>query len=73
MEDFVQQAKDKGLPLNLTVDIYNDHDMEKCAYTSKWDGLHYHTLQIPRIRMLAHMIKCLDSDEDRHGEVVPTS
>lgn len=70
MAEFVKQAKQKGLPPNLTVEIFNDYSMERCAYTSKWDGLHYHALQIPRVRMLAHMVNCLDRVNGSHDEQV---
>ena len=44
---------------DMTIAIYNDHDMESCAYTPGDDGLHYKSLQMPRIQLLALMIQCL--------------
>ena len=61
LEDFVAKLDHKALSkeYNMTVAIYNDHDMETCAYTPADDGLHFKSLQLPRIRLLAHMINCL--------------
>lgn len=47
---------------NLTIAIYNDHDVESCNYTSIPDGRHYHPLNLVRIRLLANMIQCLWKD-----------
>ena len=42
---------------NLRIAVYNDHDMMTCQYAA--DGLHFHGLQLPRIRLFAHMVNCL--------------
>ncbi|CAB9515632.1 Cyclin-Dependent Kinase [Seminavis robusta] len=44
----------------LTIAIYNDHDMQSCQ--AETDGVHFLTLQWPRLRLLAHMVNCLWND-----------
>lgn len=51
-----QRRTDLG---GLKIALYNDHDMQTCQYTGRGDGRHYHVLQWPRIRLLAHMVQCL--------------
>ena len=43
----------------MKIELYNDHDLETCHYTRMGDGIHFHHLQLPRIRLLAHMVNCL--------------
>jgi hypothetical protein len=47
------------IPDNLTVAVFNDHDLESCLYTPQEDGRHYKELNAQRIRLLAHEINCL--------------
>lgn len=56
---FVANAKTNPLNANITIEIYNDHDLESCGYTQWNDGVHFQLLAFPRIRLLAHMIECL--------------
>lgn len=56
---FVKQAKANPLNTNITIEIYNDRDLESCSYTQWNDGVHFQLLAFPRIRLLAHMIQCL--------------
>lgn len=42
---------------SMKIALYNDHDLESCGQTL--DGLHYTSLQLPRIRLFAHMVNCL--------------
>ena len=65
LNDFVAKLDHNALSKehNMTVAIYNDHDMESCAYTPADDGIHFKSLQLPRIRLLAHTINCLWTNE----------
>ena len=45
--------------LNLTISIFNDHDVMSCGYTRVTDGRHYHPLNLLRIRLLANMVQAL--------------
>ena len=65
LESFVATAKINPLNANISIEIYNDHDLESCGYTQRSDGVHYQLLAFPRIRLLAHMIQCLWDDNDR--------
>lgn len=58
MRRFVEKAK-KLAPSGLTIDIYDDRSIQSCEYNPMGDGIHYPTLQLPRIRLLAHLINCL--------------
>ena len=42
----------------MIIDVYNDHDVESCAYTNDMDGRHYHPLNLLRIRLLANTLQC---------------
>ena len=71
MQAFVLQAQN-DLEANhhhnngssLQIEYFNDHDMmiEKCNYS---DGIHYHPLQLPRMRLLAHTIHCLRQQQQK--------
>lgn len=58
---------------NLTIAIYNDHDLQSCTYSAPEDGRHYHPLNLMRIRLLGNMIQCLyphdddANDKDHHN------
>ena len=55
-----QQQQQKQRPSNnMTIAIFNDHDLQSCAYSAPNDGRHYHPLNLMRIRLLANMIQCL--------------
>jgi len=57
---FVQQLQpEEG---NLTVQVFNDHDLESCEYTREGDGRHYHALDLTRLRYLANVIMCYLDD-----------
>jgi len=63
VERYIEAAKQRHP--NMTVAVYNDHDMESCAYKGgPTDGLHYPALQLPRVRLLAHMIQCVYPRDD---------
>ncbi|CAB9512746.1 Cyclin-Dependent Kinase [Seminavis robusta] len=62
LRKFVERAQTR-VPPGLTIAVCNDHDMESCPYTRVDDGSHYPKLQLPRIRMLAHMVHCLWADK----------
>lgn len=61
LQEFVHnyQAKNANTNSNMTVAIFNDHDIQSCTYATLNDGRHYHPLNLMRIRMLANMIQCL--------------
>jgi len=46
---------------NLTVAVYNDHDVESCSYTKEGDGRHYHNLNLLRLRSMANLIQGIES------------
>ena len=55
---FVQNMLDrKATTSNLTISIFNDHDVFTCSYTREADGRHYHPLNLLRIRLLANMVQ----------------
>lgn len=60
MEVFVKEnrvrMKEK---LGIEIGLYNDHDIERCAYTNTSDGRHYHSLNLVRIRLLGHLLWCM--------------
>ena len=58
-----QQQEQQSHPHDphLTVAIYNDHNIQSCDYTEKKDGLHFHSMNLARIRLLGNMIQCLYS------------
>jgi len=62
---FVDEVQERPgiLDSNITLAIYNDHDMESCPYTQWNDGYHHQLLAFPRIRLLSHMIHCLWKDD----------
>ena len=45
--------------LGIEIGLYNDHDIESCAYTNTSDGRHYHSLNLVRIRLLGHLLWCM--------------
>ncbi|CAB9497352.1 Cyclin-Dependent Kinase [Seminavis robusta] len=53
--DFVAKKGNEGK--NVTIAIFNDHDLQSCDYTAIGDGRHYHDLNLIRIRLLAIVIK----------------
>ena len=61
MKKFIAKAQQDPSNENLTIALYNDHDMERCEYTTENDGSHF-WLHYPRIRLLSHMIQCLWND-----------
>ena len=72
--EFVQKRQPKGtlqqvtttnrtnIKDAMTIAIFNDHDLQSCAYSEPNDGRHYHPLNLMRIRLLANMIQCLYKD-----------
>ena len=60
--EFVDKYNKQSHQSNMTVAIYNDHDVESCEFTDDEDGRHYHPLNLMRIRLLAHVIQCLYPD-----------
>ena len=51
---------------SMHVGIYNDHDIESCEYCGADDGLHYHRLNLMRIRLLANQLTCVYPDQKIH-------
>lgn len=49
----VQRRKNE---VNLTLEVFNDHDVESCLYTE--DGRHYPELGLMRVRLLGNTISC---------------
>ena len=49
---------------DMTIAIFNDHDIQSCAYSEPNDGRHYHPLNLMRIRLLANTIQCLYKDNN---------
>ncbi|CAB9522861.1 Cyclin-Dependent Kinase (Partial), partial [Seminavis robusta] len=60
-------------PPGLTVAIYNDYDLEDCRYTADNDGIHFHPLQLPRIRYMAHLIQCLYDPNNNNNNTSSTA
>jgi len=64
LEQFVKNYQQQYPDSRVKVAIYNDHDMESCAYRPSEDRLHFKALQMPRIRLLAIAIHCLLGESD---------
>jgi len=58
INDFVKNLEPME---NLTVAVYNDHDVESCSYTKEGDGRHYHNLNLLRLRSMANLIQGIES------------
>jgi len=58
MSRFVKDYQREGNP-GIEIGLYNDHDIESCAFTNTSDGRHYHSLNLVRIRLLAHLLWCM--------------
>ncbi|CAB9519951.1 Cyclin-Dependent Kinase [Seminavis robusta] len=43
---------------DMKVAVFNDHDIQSCAYSEPNDGRHYHPLNLMRLRLLANVIQC---------------
>ena len=56
---FVGKMAPANATSNLTISIFNDHDVMSCTYTKDTDGRHYHPLNLMRIRLLANMVQAL--------------
>lgn len=59
---FVEQKKNRATKDSnngLIVDIFDDNSIQGCAYCDKYDGLHFHTLNPIRTRILANQLSCL--------------
>jgi hypothetical protein len=41
------------------IQIFNDHDVESCDYTTHTDGRHYHYLNMLRIRLFMNQVQCV--------------
>jgi len=59
LNKFVQNLQ----PEVFQVEVWNDHDVESCEYTTAHDGRHYHILQLVRLRYLANVILCYLGDD----------
>jgi hypothetical protein len=55
LRKFVEKNQD--MSTELFMGIYNDRDVETCPYTK--DVIHYHPLNMLRIRLLANHLQCL--------------
>ena len=45
---------------SLALHIFDDNIIKSCDYTQRGDARHYHPLNLVRIRLLAHLISCID-------------
>jgi len=45
----------------INIQVFNDRDLQSCASTAMGDGRHHHTLTLPRIRLLANQLDCLQN------------
>ena len=57
LKEFVTKVQNER-PTKVRVALYNDHEMENCDYADS-SGILYSALQLPRIRLFAHMVNCL--------------
>ena len=57
--EFIRDMPPASATSNLTISIFNDHDVMTCNYTKETDGRHYHPLNLMRIRLLANMVQTL--------------
>lgn len=48
---------------DVRIEIFNDHDIDNCLYTTEGDGRHYFELNLVRIRMLANMLSCMFGED----------
>ena len=63
---FIEDAQHRhGSEINIQV--YNDRDLQSCATTSVSDGRHHHTITLPRIRLLANQLDCLQNSTTAGG------
>lgn len=42
----------------MYVGVFNDNQIQQCEHTAVGDGLHYHTLNLLRIRLLGNYLQC---------------
>ena len=54
-------------PPGMYVGLFNDHDIQNCGHTAKGDGLHYHSLNLVRIRLLANYLQCATAEARTSG------
>ena len=55
------QVKKKTTSPQLTIEVYNDHDLQFCgASRTPSDGRHYPVLNLNRIRLMGNVLECLD-------------
>ena len=45
---------------DMKIGIYDDRDVESCECTSKGDGRHCISLNLPRLRFLGNVISCAE-------------
>lgn len=45
---------------SIVLYVFDDNTIKSCDYTNKGDARHYHPLNLVRIRLLAHLISCLE-------------
>lgn len=45
---------------SLFLHVFDDNAIKSCEYTSTSDGRHFHPLNLIRIRILAHLLFCID-------------
>lgn len=50
---------------SITLHLFDDNTIKSCEYTKQHDGRHYHPLNLIRIRLLGHMISCIDKKQTR--------
>jgi hypothetical protein len=55
----IQINDDEFISSNITLGIYNDHDLQSCELSRKGDGRHYKKTLLSRINLLAIMLNCL--------------
>ena len=44
---------------SMVVQIFNDHDMQDCSYTTVGDGRHFQGMNLLRIRLLLNQLDCI--------------
>ncbi|KAL3762980.1 hypothetical protein ACHAWU_001127 [Discostella pseudostelligera] len=45
---------------SLSLHVFDDNIIKSCEYTGRGDARHYHPLNLVRIRLLAHLISCIE-------------
>ncbi len=55
--NFVESHQQKT---SLALHVFDDNIIKSCDYTQRGDGRHYHPLNLVRIRLLAHLISCIE-------------